>query len=256
MDRPERMPALFFGHGSPMNALERNRYTDAWRAVVAAVPRPRAVLAVSAHWCVRGTRVTAQIDPPTIHDFGDFPPRLHHYDYPAPGDPALAARVAALLAPTSVKLDDQWGLDHGTWSVLAHAYPEADVPVVQLALDGTLAPAGHLALARRLDPLRDEGVLIVATGNVVHNLDAMRRVDGAPAYGWAERFEARIAAATDAGDAEALLALDDPDAAASAPTLEHYLPLLYAFAQRRRTTSVIARGIEASSISMLSLRFD
>jgi 4,5-DOPA dioxygenase extradiol len=250
------MPALFFGHGSPMNAIERNRYTEVWRSVAAGLPKPRAILAVSAHWYVRGSRVTAQSLPPTIHDFGNFPPRLHHFEYPAPGDPSLADRVRDLLAPTPVALDESWGLDHGTWSVLTHAYSQADVPVVQLALDGTLWPAQHLALARRLAPLRDEGVLIVGSGNVVHNLDAMRRAEGVPPYDWATRFEERIASAALAGDEETLCDLDGADAVASAPSVEHYLPMLYAFAQRRSATTVLARGIEAASLSMLSLRFD
>jgi 4,5-DOPA dioxygenase extradiol len=256
MAAPPRLPALFFGHGSPMNAIEQNRYTEMWRSVAAELPEPRAILAVSAHWYVRGSRVTAQREPPTIHDFGNFPPRLHAFEYPAPGDPSLAARVRELLAPTPVALDESWGLDHGTWSVLAHAYAQADVPVVQLALDGTLAPAEHVALARRLAPLRDEGVLIVGSGNVVHNLDAMRRADGVPPYDWATRFEERIAAAALAGDEATLCDLDGPDAVASAPSVEHYLPMLYAFAQRRSATTILARGIEAASLSMLSLRFD
>ncbi len=224
-----------------MNAIEQNRYTEVWSSVAAELPKPRAILAVSAHWYVRGSRVTAQSDPPTIHDFGKFPPRQHAFEYPA---------------PTPVALDESWGLDHGTWSVLTHAYAQADVPVVQLALDGTLAPAEHVALARRLAPLRDEGVLIVGSGNVVHNLDAMRRTDGVPPYDWATRFEERIAAAALAGDEATLCDLDGPDAVASAPSVEHYLPMLYAFAQRRSATTILARGIEAASLSMLSLRFD
>jgi 4,5-DOPA dioxygenase extradiol len=254
----DRLPAFFFGHGSPMNALERNRYTDAWRDAVVALPRPRAILAVSAHWYVRGTRVTAQARPPTIHDFGGFPPELHAFDYPAPGDPALAARVCDLLAPDPVRLDEGWGLDHGTWSVLAHAFPEADVPVVQLALDGTAPPHEHLALARRLRPLRDEGVLIVGTGNVVHNLRAMRREPAAPAFDWAVRFEERVTAAALAGDDAALIDLDAAgrDAAASVPTPEHYLPFLYAYGAGGGAAAVVVRGIEAASIGMLAMRFD
>ena len=202
MTSQHRMPALFFGHGSPMNALERNRYTDAWRAVTASMPAPRAVLVISAHWYVRGTRVTAQARPTTIHDFGNFPRALHAFDYPAPGDPALAARVRDLLAPTDVALDEAWGLDHGTWSVLTHLFERADVPVVQLSLDGRIGLADHFAIASRLEPLRDEGVLIVGTGNVVHNLHTMRYGDGMPAYDWATRFEERVTAAAVAGDGE------------------------------------------------------
>jgi 4,5-DOPA dioxygenase extradiol len=256
MTSQHRMPALFFGHGSPMNALERNRYTDAWRAAAASMPAPRAVLVVSAHWYVRGTRVTAQARPTTIHDFGGFPRALHAFDYPAPGDPALAARVRDLLAPTDVALDEAWGFDHGTWSVLTHLFERADVPVVQLSLDGRIGLADHFAIASRLEPLRDEGVLIVGTGNVVHNLHAMRYGDGMPAYDWATRFEERITAAAVAGDAAPLLDLAGADAASSVPTVEHYLPLLYAFAQRRTATTVLTSGIESASISMLSLRFD
>jgi 4,5-DOPA dioxygenase extradiol len=248
-----RLPALFVGHGSPMNALERNRYTDAWRALGAQIGRPRAILAISAHWYVRGTRVTAQAAPPTIHDFGGFPPELFVFAYPAPGDPALAARVRDLLAPTPVALDDGWGLDHGTWSVLAHLVPHADVPVVQLALDGTLPPRAHLEIARRLAPLRDEGVLIVGSGNVVHNLRRMR--PGADPFAWAERFEERVCAAALAGDSDALVAYDDADGAASVPTPEHFLPFLYAFGAGGPSPETVVRGIEAGSIGMLTMRF-
>src|SRR5262245_6083663 len=153
-----RMPAVFFGHGSPMNTLADNRYTQAWAGIGSAAPRPKAILAISAHWLTRGTAVTAMAQPRTIHDFGGFPRELSEFPYPAPGDPALAARVQQLLAPIPVELDQRWGLDHGTWSVLAHAYPAADVPVVQLSIDGTQPPQYHYDLAKKLAPLRDEGV--------------------------------------------------------------------------------------------------
>src|SRR5215469_9942529 len=170
-----RMPAVFFGHGSPMIALETNGTSRAWEAIAAATPRPRAILAISAHWETRGTEVTAMARPRTIHDFGaGFPKALFDMQYPAPGDPALAQRVAELLAPTTVYADrDRWGFDHGTWSVLVKAYPQADIPVVQLSLDFQLTPAERLEIGRKLAPLRDEGVLIMGSGNIVHNLPAM-----------------------------------------------------------------------------------
>src|ERR1700682_220076 len=177
----QTMPTVFFGHGSPMNAIEKNRYTEVWEALGREIPRPKAVLAVSAHWYIPGTAVTASPQPRTIHDFGGFPPELHRFEYPAPGDPALAERVRALLAPKPVAADLRWGLDHGVWSVLCHVFPDASVPVVELSLDANAAPAQHDELGQRLQPLRDEGVFIVATGNVVHNLRAMRfSRDGSP----------------------------------------------------------------------------
>lgn len=251
------MPALFLGHGNPMNALERNRYTDAWRALGAALPRPRAILAVSAHWVTRGTAVTVMERPRTIHDFGGFPPELFEVQYPAPGDPALAARVRALLAPTDVALDQNWGLDHGTWSVLAHVFPDADVPVVQLSLDGTRPPSDHYALAGRLAPLRDDGILILGSGNVVHNLGRIQWAGDAQPYEWATRFNDAVRSRLAAGAPEALVdyASLAPDARLSVPTPEHYLPLLYVLAQQRTDEPVTlpVDGIEYGSIGMLAV---
>jgi len=256
-----RVPAVFFGHGSPMNALADNRYTAAWRAigqgVDAACGRPEAILMVSAHWFTRGIGVTAMERPPTIHDFGGFPDALHAIEYPAPGSPALAARVRDLLAPVDVHLDaSQWGLDHGTWSVLMHAYPKADVPVVQLSIDGARPPAWHLDLGRRLAPLRDAGVLVAGSGNVVHNLRAMDWRNEHASFEWAERFDAYVQAALARDDADALAdyASQGEDARLSAPTPEHYLPLLYVLGARRAHESIriAADGIQMGSVSMLS----
>ncbi len=252
-----RMPALFFGHGSPMNTLARNRYTDAWRAIGAALPRPKAVLAISAHWVTRGVAVTAMATPRTIHDFGGFPRELFEVQYPAPGDPQLAERVRALLAPVAVQLDQDWGLDHGTWSVLAHVFPDAEVPVVQLSLDATQAPRGHYQLAARLAPLRDAGVLILGSGNVVHNLGSMRWSEDTPPYGWATRFNDRVRTALADGDHDTLIDYDalGDDARLSAPTPEHYLPLLYVVAQQQagEALTLPVDGIEYGSIGMLAV---
>ena len=251
------MPAVFFGHGSPMNALEHNRYTAAWRRLGEGLPRPKAILAVSAHWYLRGTAVTAMETPRTIHDFGGFPRALFAVQYPAPGEPLLAQRVRGLLAPTAVALDKDWGLDHGTWSVLVHVFPNADVPVVQLSLDATLAPSDHYQLARRLAPLRDDGILILGSGNVVHNLGRIQWAEDAPPYDWATRFNTRVREALLARDHAALIdyAAFGTDARLSVPTPEHYLPLLYVVAQQTESGSVSlpVDGIELGSISMLSV---
>ena len=257
---PTRMPALFLGHGNPMNALEDNAYTRAWRAVAAALPRPRAILSVSAHWFLPGARVTGNDRPRTIHDFGGFPRPLFEVQYPAPGSPALAARVRELVAPVApVALDDRWGLDHGTWSLLVHLYPEAEVPVVQLGLDEVLTGPQHLALARRLQPLRDEGVLILGSGNVVHNLHAYawgrQQIDP---YDWGVRFEAQMRARLTAADAAGVAAYEDlgKDAALSAPTPDHFLPLIYVAAQWAPGDSVTfpVEGFDGGSVSMLGVR--
>lgn len=251
------MPAVFVGHGSPMYVLQPNRYTAAWRELAQSIPRPRAILAVSAHWMTRGTAVTAMAHPPTIHDFGGFPRALHEVQYPAPGDPALARRVQALLAPAAVALDEGWGLDHGTWSILMHAYPAADIPVVQLSLDLTRPPRDHYELARRLSPLRDEGVLILGSGNVVHNLGEARWNEGAPAHPWASRFSDEVRACLAGGRPEALFDYGALGAHAtlSVPTPEHLLPLFHVAAQRRPGESFAfpVDGVELGSIGMLSV---
>jgi 4,5-DOPA dioxygenase extradiol len=258
MTRP--LPAIFFGHGNPMNAVETNAYTRAWAAIGAGLPRPKAVLAVSAHWQLPATAVTTMEAPRTIHDFGGFPAALSEFEYPAPGDPALAARVRELLAPTPVLEDDRrWGLDHGTWSVLCHVFPDADVPVVQLAVDMTKPPAFHYELGKRLAPLRDEGVLVAGSGNLVHNLRAYAWDRGpVPAAGWAEHFERRVRELIVAGDDAAVVDYRSlgGDALLSAPTPEHLLPLLYVLGLRRPDDAVAfpVEGFEGGSISMLSVR--
>jgi 4,5-DOPA dioxygenase extradiol len=256
-----RIPAVFLGHGNPMNALSENSWTRAWAALGAGLaPRPRAVLAISAHWYIAGSAVTAMPTPRTIHDFGGFPRELFAMRYPAPGDPVLAARIAELLAPLPVEANQSWGLDHGTWSVLCHVFPQADVPVVQLSIDETRPPAFHHDLGKRLRPLRDEGVLIVGSGDVVHNLEAYAW-GGRPAqpYDWALRFERTVRERLSAGDHATLIdypALRD-DALLSVPTPEHYLPLLYVLGASFPAEPVTfpTDGIDGGSISMLAVRF-
>jgi 4,5-DOPA dioxygenase extradiol len=251
-----RMPVIFFGHGTPMNTLASNRYTEAWRKLGAAVSKPKAILAISAHWLTRGTAVTAMAKPRTIHDFGGFPQALFDVQYSAPGDPGLAARVRDLLAPVEVLLDHSWGLDHGTWSVLAHAFPDADIPVVQLSMDGSKPALFHYAMGKLLAPLRKEGVLIVGSGNVVHNLTRMRRGEGVPAFDWAKRFNDKVREALASRNHSELINFErlGEDAHLSIPTSEHYLPLLYIAAlQAEDETMVFAvDGYEAGSLGMLS----
>jgi 4,5-DOPA dioxygenase extradiol len=253
-----RLPVVFFGHGSPMNALETNRYTEAWRQFGQSTPRPRRILCISAHWYTRGTAVTAMERPKTIHDFGGFTRALYDIDYPAPGDPALASRVIELLASARVAADTaDWGLDHGTWSVLKHVYPNADIPVVQLSIDGTQPLPYHYELARSLAPLRDEGVLVVGSGNVVHNLRTVVRAEEAAPFTWAVRFNDTVRARLVAHDHAALtdVAMLGGDGALSVPTPEHYLPLLYVIALQRADDSlrVLIDGIELGSIGMMSV---
>jgi len=250
-----RMPVVFFGHGSPMNTLERNRYTEVWRKLGESIPPPKAILCISAHWYTEGTAVTAMSQPKTIHDFYGFPQALFDVQYPAPGDPQLASRVRELLAPADVGLDESWGLDHGTWSVLKHAYPGADVPVVQLSIDGTQLPQFHYETGRRLAPLRDEGVLVAGSGNVVHNLRLMKRAGGAP-FDWAVRFNEKIRDALASRDHRALIDFEKigEDARLSVPTPEHYLPLLYVAGLQGKDEpmSFVVDGYDLGSVSMLT----
>lgn len=257
---PEPTPAVFFGHGNPMNALLDTPYAAGWTELGAALPKVRAIVSVSAHWYVDRTAVTAMDAPRTIHDFGGFPEELYHISYPAPGAPELAARIGDLLAPTPVALDrDSWGLDHGTWSVLRRAYPRAQVPVVQLSIDETQPASYHYQLGRRLAPLRDEGVLIVGSGNLVHNLHAYawgRRAQSP--YDWAVRFEQRARRLMEAGDDAALVACENlgEDARLAVPTPDHYLPLIYVLALRRagEAVSFPVEGVDGGSVSMLTVR--
>lgn len=253
------MPVIFFGHGNPMNALQRNAYTQGWAAIGAQVSRPKAVLAVSAHWYVPGTSVTAMPAPRTIHDFGGFPAELYRVAYPAPGDPALARRIQMLLAPLSVGLDEQWGLDHGTWSVLCHVFPGANIPVIQLSVDETQPAAYHYELGKRLAPLREEGVLIIGSGNLVHNLHAYGwgRHSVEP-FDWAVRFEKQVRELLLAGHDAPLIAYETlgRDALLSVPTPDHYLPLLYVIALRRAGEPIRfpIEGVDGGSISMLTVQ--
>jgi 4,5-DOPA dioxygenase extradiol len=254
------MPAAFLGHGSPMNALDTNRYTSAWRAFGASVPKPRAIVVVSAHWYVNATAVTAMARPRTIHDFYGFPRELFAVRYPAPGDPLVAEELAEIAKPTHVGLDDDsWGIDHGAWSVLVHAFPGADVPVLQLAINSLKPFEFHLELGARLAPLRERGILFVASGNVVHNLRAIDWSSPELGFDWAHRFDeaARVVLTERPGEAAGLR--DHPDHERAAPTPDHFIPLLYLAglaAAANRNADVLVDGYDFGSLSMTCYTLD
>ena len=250
-----RQPAIFAGHGSPMYAIEPNRHTAAWSALGKSLKRPDAILVISAHWVTRGTWVTAMTKPNTIHDFGGFPQALFEIQYPAPGSPALADRVQELLRAPVVLEENEWGIDHGAWSVLKYMYPDADVPVVQLSLDGSISAREHYELAKQLSPLRDENILILSSGNVVHNLRTIHWEEGSEPYSWATTFNEFFVSEIRANHHDALIDWGRYGEAAhlSIPTAEHYWPALYTLAlqQAGEQVKIFTDGIEMSSISML-----
>ena len=253
------MPAIFFGHGNPMNALLKNAYTDGWASIGNSIPRPQAVLAISAHWYIPACAVTANYAPQTIHDFGGFPKELYQVQYPAPGSPELARRVKDLLAPVPVGLDESWGLDHGTWTVLRHVFPGADIPIVQLSIDARHPSQFHYEIGQSLALLREEGILVIGSGNIVHNLHSYAWGNSkVHPFDWAVRFEKHARESLLKGDNTLLIAYDrlGRDAMLSIPTPEHYLPLLYVLGLREKNEQISfpIQGVDGGSVSMLTVK--
>jgi 4,5-DOPA dioxygenase extradiol len=259
MEAIPTMPAIFFGHGNPMNALFRNSWTEGWAEIGRSIPRPKAILCISAHWYIPAVAVTAMERPRTIHDFGGFPRELFDVEYPAPGSPELAERVRELLGDDVIMDDQHWGLDHGTWSVLCHAYPQSDIPIVQLSIDEPKPAEWHYELAKKLAPLRDEGVLVAGSGNLVHNLHtyAWGKHNVEP-FDWAKRFDAQARELIMSDDHSPLINYEalGRDAMLSAPTPDHYLPLIYILALQREGEKVSfpVEGFDGGSISMTTVQ--
>lgn len=253
----DRMPVLFLGHGNPMNAIEENQFVAGFREVAKTLPKPNTILCISAHWYIQGTKVTAMEMPRTIHDFGGFPKQLFDVQYPAKGNPTLASEIKTLLNPINVELDYSWGLDHGTWSVIKHLYPEADVPVVQLSIDSTKSPQFHFDLAQKLEPLRNKGVLIIGSGNIVHHLGLVdwRNYDQDDyGYDWAIEAKETINAYIKEGNFQPLIEYTNQSKAfkLAIPSPDHFLPLLYTLALKREDDSLVLFNdkLVAGSLSM------
>ena len=261
MTNAERMPVLFLGHGSPMNAIEENEFVAGFRDQATKIPTPKAIICVSAHWFTRGTKVTAMEMPKTIHDFGGFPEALYQVQYPAPGDPALAKEAAQLLAPTLVDEDHHWGLDHGAWSVIKHMYPKANIPVIQMSIDYTKPASYHFDLAKRLAILREKGILIIGSGNIVHNLGLVdwpnvNKVDHG--FDWAVEAKSKINHWMSDGNFEPIVQYEKQDRAIqlAAPSPDHFLPLVYTLGLKtaKDQLSLFNDKLLAGSLSMTSVR--
>lgn len=250
------MPLLFVGHGNPMNAIEKNVFSDGWKELGKKLPTPQAILSISAHWLTRGTRVTAMEKPRTIHDFGGFPEKLFHQQYPAPGAPALAKQTQALALKHHIMLDDDWGFDHGTWSVLLQMFPKANIPVYQLSIDYSQPMNYHYELAKELAVLREKGVLVMGSGNIVHNLHALSFNYNKP-YDWALEFDAKISCWIESGDHQSILEFQRLGEVAKLahPTYDHFLPLLYilGFQHQKDSPKFFNDDFDMSSVSMRSV---
>lgn len=257
----DKMPVLFLGHGSPMNAIEENEFVEGFRTIAKTLPEPKAILCISAHWFTKGTKVTAMEMPQTIHDFGGFPRELFAVQYPAKGSPELAFETQKIIAPISVELDHEWGLDHGAWSVIKHLYPEANIPVIQLSIDYTKNGEYHFELASKLQSLRRKGILIIGSGNIVHNL---RLVDFANfhidnyGFDWAQEARESVNKAILNENFESLINFENASKAMqlAIPTPEHYLPLLYTLGlkEKNESISLFNDKLLAGSLSMTSLK--
>lgn len=251
-----RMPAAFIGHGNPMNALESNLYTTQWRKFGETLPRPRAILVISAHWCINNTAITAMARPRTIHDFHGFPQALFDFQYPAPGAPIVAQEIAELLKPNRITLDtDSWGIDHGAWSVLTHIFPQADIPVLQLSIHAQQNFAYHFELGKKLALLRDQGVFVLGSGNVVHNLGLINWNLKQQSFDWAQDFDAQVRNAMTTNPQNLIDVLDHPAYALAVPTPEHFLPLVYIAgmaATEERTCEIWVEGGAMGSLTMTS----
>ncbi len=263
LNKTEKMPVLFLGHGSPMNALEENEFVKGWREIGKSLPRPNAVLCVSAHWVTRGTLVTAMEKPVTIHDFGGFPKELFEVQYPAPGSPELAKETKNIITKADVRLDEKWGLDHGAWSVIKHLYPEADVPVIEMSLDYYQPPQFHYDLAKELAPLRKKGVLIIGSGNMVHNLSmvAWDKLNASDfGYDWALEASGKMKEFILSNDHRQIINYKSQSSAynLAIPTPEHYLPLLYALALQEKDEKVSLFNDKAvgGALTMTSVKID